>query len=159
MQRDARAAAGESRIEVSNNAREYTSSGVRVRLVSVRTSWTHRRRSAVERSGWRCDVSGERRASSACGLVERALPFWRFVVVGLLERRRVSSSLRLTPCERRRGVASGRLVGVQLSSFHGADVLSMNGGSFYVPRCADGERYRRARTSIGPQARRLTLAC
>ena len=31
-----RAAAGESRVEVSNNAREYTPSGVRVRLVSVR---------------------------------------------------------------------------------------------------------------------------
>ena len=31
-----RALAGESRIEMSNNAREYTSSGVRVRLVSVR---------------------------------------------------------------------------------------------------------------------------
>ena len=31
-----RAAAGASRVEVSNNAREYTSSGVRVRLVSVR---------------------------------------------------------------------------------------------------------------------------
>ena len=31
-----RAPVGESRIEVSNNAREYTSSGVRVRLVSVR---------------------------------------------------------------------------------------------------------------------------
>ena len=31
-----RASAGEARIEVSNNAREYTSSGVRVRLVSVR---------------------------------------------------------------------------------------------------------------------------
>ena len=31
-----RAAAGEARLEVSNNAREYTSSGVRLRLVSVR---------------------------------------------------------------------------------------------------------------------------
>ena len=31
-----RAAAGEARVEVSNNAREYTSSGVRLRLVSVR---------------------------------------------------------------------------------------------------------------------------
>merc|ERR1711981_226749 len=31
-----RAPAGESRVEVSNNAREYTSSGVRVRLVSLR---------------------------------------------------------------------------------------------------------------------------
>merc|ERR1711965_886619 len=31
-----RAPAGESRVEVSNNAREYTSSGVRVRLVSMR---------------------------------------------------------------------------------------------------------------------------
>ena len=30
------AAAGESRVEVSNNGREYTSSGVRVRVVSVR---------------------------------------------------------------------------------------------------------------------------
>jgi len=31
-----RGAAGEARVEVSNNAREYTSSGVRVRLVSLR---------------------------------------------------------------------------------------------------------------------------
>merc|ERR1719152_861158 len=31
-----RAPAGEARVEVSNNAREYTSSGVRVRLASVR---------------------------------------------------------------------------------------------------------------------------
>ena len=31
-----RAPAGEARLEVSNNAREYTSSGVRLRLVSVR---------------------------------------------------------------------------------------------------------------------------
>ena len=31
-----RAAAGEARVEVSNNAREYTSSGVRLRLVSLR---------------------------------------------------------------------------------------------------------------------------
>ena len=35
VQRDARAA-GEARLEVSNNAREYTSSGVRLRLASVR---------------------------------------------------------------------------------------------------------------------------
>ena len=36
-----RAAAGTSRIEVSNNAREYTSSGVRVRLVSLRVVDVH----------------------------------------------------------------------------------------------------------------------
>ena len=36
LQRDARDGGGLSRVEVSNNAREYTSSGVRIKLVSVR---------------------------------------------------------------------------------------------------------------------------
>ena len=42
-----RTAAGEARVEVSNNAREYTSSGIRLRLVSLRVldvqpvSYTH----------------------------------------------------------------------------------------------------------------------
>ena len=36
-----RAAAGEARVEVSNNAREYTSSGMRLRLVSLRVLDVH----------------------------------------------------------------------------------------------------------------------
>ena len=36
-----RAAAGEARVEVSNNAREYTSSGIRLRLVSLRVLDVH----------------------------------------------------------------------------------------------------------------------
>ena len=36
-----RSAAGEARVEVSNNAREYTSSGIRLRLVSLRVLDVH----------------------------------------------------------------------------------------------------------------------
>ena len=70
-----RARAGEARLEVSNNAREYTSSGVRVRLVSVRVldvqPWSGpRRRDGGERA----------RARRVAG--RRALPAARAARVG-----------------------------------------------------------------------------
>ena len=113
-----RAAAGEARIEVSNNAREYTSSGVRLRLVSLRVldvqPWSGPVGGATVVSvlahgswpgGLRCRF-GEGSASAG----------WH----GGASRLRC-----LTPASS--GGVSG-WVGVQLSSFHGA--LS-SGGSFY----------------------------
>ena len=113
-----RAPVGESRIEVSNNAREYTSSGVRVRLVSVRI---------VDVQPWSGPVGG------ATVVSVRSYGVWP----GGVRCRFGDSSLSvgwsggasrlrcLTPASG--GDASG-WVGVQLSSFHGA--LS-SGGSFY----------------------------
>ena len=113
-----RAPVGESRIEVSNNAREYTSSGVRVRLVSVRI---------VDVQPWSGPVGG------ATVVSVRSYGVWP----GGVRCRFGDSSLSvgwsggasrlrcLTPPSG--GDASG-WVGVQLSSFHGA--LS-SGGSFY----------------------------
>ena len=113
-----RAAAGEARVEVSNNAREYTSSGVRLRLVSVRVldvqPWSGPvggstvvsvRAAGVWPGGLRCRF-GE--ASSSAGWSGGA------------------SRLRCVTPSSSKG-ASG-WVGVQLSSFHGA---VSSGGSFY----------------------------
>ena len=112
-----RAAAGESRVEVSNNAREYTSSGVRVRLVSLRV---------VDVQPWSGPIGGSTVVSV------RAYGAWP----GGLRCRFGESSpsagwsggasrLRcLTPPS----VGVSGWVGVQLSSFSGA--LS-SGGSFY----------------------------
>ena len=112
-----RAPAGASRLEVSNNAREYTSSGVRLRLVSLRV---------LDVQPWSGPVGG------ATVVSVRAYGTWPG---GLRCRFGESSAsagwsggasrLRcLTPSS---GGVSG-WVGVQLSSFHGA--LS-SGGSFY----------------------------
>ena len=71
-----RAPAGESRVEVSNNAREYTSSGVRVRLVSVRVVDVHPwsgpvggatvvRVRSTARGRARCAAASARRSSAA----------------------------------------------------------------------------------------------
>ena len=113
-----RTQAGEARVEVSNNAREYTSSGVRLRLVSLRVldvqPWSGPVGGATVVSvlahgswpgGLRCRF-GEGSASAG----------WS----GGASRLRC-----LTPASS--GGVSG-WVGVQLSSFHGA--LS-SGGSFY----------------------------
>merc|ERR1711995_238633 len=113
-----RAPTGLSRVEVSNNAREYTSSGVRVRLVSVRVVDVHPwsgpvggatvvsvRAHGAGPGGVRCRF-GEAAASAG----------WS----GGASRLRC-----VTPASG--GGASG-WVGVQLSSFGGA--LS-SGGSFY----------------------------
>merc|ERR1739841_396401 len=113
-----RAAAGTSRIEVSNNAREYTSSGVRVRLVSVRVVDVH---------PWSGPVGG------ATVVSVRAHGAWPGGVRCRFGDSAPSaawsggaSRLRcLTPASV--GGVSG-WVGVQLSSFSGA--LS-SGGSFY----------------------------
>ncbi|MED6306906.1 MAG: IPT/TIG domain-containing protein, partial [Planctomycetota bacterium] len=130
-----RAAAGEARIEVSNNAREYTSSGVRLRLVSLRVldvqPWSGPVGGATVVSvlahgswpgGLRCRF-GEGSASAG----------WS----GGASRLRC-----LTPPSS--GGVSG-WVGVQLSSFYGA--LS-SGGSFYyhLPMTASGTA-----PSIGPE--------
>ena len=130
-----RAAAGEARVEVSNNAREYTSSGIRLRLVSLRVLDVHPWSgpvggatvvSVVAYGSWpgglRCRF-GESSASSGWG--------------GGASRLRC-----LTPPSS--GGVSG-WVGVQLSSFYGA--LS-SGGSFYyhLPMTASG-----AAPSIGPE--------
>merc|ERR1711938_342849 len=113
-----RAAAGESRVEVSNNAREYTSSGVRVRVVSLRV---------VDVQPWSGPVGG----SSVVSV--RAYGVWPGGVRCRFGEAAASagwsggaSRLRcVTPASG--GGASG-WVGVQLSSFGGA--LS-SGGSFY----------------------------
>ena len=128
-----RAAAGEARIEVSSTAREYTSSGVRLRLVSVRVlavqPWSGPLGggtvvSVLAHGSWpgglRCRF-GE--ASASAGWSGGA------------------SRLRcLTPAT---GVSGW--VGVQLSSFHGA--LS-SGGSFYyhAPMTASG-----VAPAVGPE--------
>merc|ERR1711965_175680 len=130
-----RAAAGEARVEVSNNAREYTSSGIRLRLVSLRVLDVHPWSgpvggatvvSVVAHGSWPGDLRcrfGESSASSGWG--------------GGASRLRC-----LTPPSS--GGVSG-WVGVQLSSFYGA--LS-SGGSFYyhLPMTASG-----AAPSIGPE--------
>ena len=113
-----RAAPGEVRVEVSNNAREYTSSGVRVRLVSVRVldvqPWSGPLGGATvvsvrARGSWpgglRCRF-GE--AAASAGWSDGA------------------SRLRCVTPSSSGGVSGW--VGVQLSSFSGA--LS-SGGSFY----------------------------
>mgnify|MGYP005675758265 CR=1 FL=1 len=113
-----RAAVGEARIEVSNNAREYTSSGVRLRLVSLRV---------LDVQPWSGPVGG------ATVVSVRAYGTWpgglrcRFGEMSASSGWSGGASrLRcLTPASI--GDASG-WVGVQLSSFHGA--LS-SGGSFY----------------------------
>ena len=113
-----RAPAGESRVEVSNNAREYTSSGVRVRLVSLRV---------LDVQPWSGPVGG------ATVVSVRAHGAWPGGVRCRIGESSPSvgwsggaSRLRcLTPASG--GGVSG-WVGVQLSSFHGA--LS-SGGSFY----------------------------
>ena len=130
-----RASAGEARVEVSNNAREYTSSGVRLRLVSLRV---------LDVQPWSGPVGG---ATVVSVLAHGSWPGGLAVPV----RRGASSAgwsggasrLRcLTPPSS--GGVSG-WVGVQLSSFHGA--LS-SGGSFYyhAPMTASG-----ATPSIGPE--------
>ena len=130
-----RAPVGESRIEVSNNAREYTSSGVRVRLVSVRI---------VDVQPWSGPVGG------ATVVSVRSYGVWpggvrcRFGDSSLsLAWSGGASRLRcLTPPSG--GDASG-WVGVQLSSFHGA--LSSGGSFYYHPSLtASG-----ATPSIGPE--------
>ena len=130
-----RAAAGEARVEVSNNAREYTSSGVRLRLVSLRVldvqPWSGPVGGAtvvsvVAHGSWpgglRCRF-GEARASAG----------WS----GGASRLRC-----LTPPSS--GGVSG-WVGVQLSSFHGA--LS-SGGSFYYHAALTASG---ATPSLGPE--------
>ena len=119
VQRDARAA-GEARVEVSNNAREYSADAARLQLASVRV---------LDVQPW----SGPRLAARRCVSVARtargravtALPLRR----GARRRRAWSggaSRLRCVTPPSSGGVSGW--VGVQLSSFHGA--LS-SGGSFY----------------------------
>ena len=121
-----RASAGEARVEVSNNAREYTSSGVRLRLVSLRVLDVHPWSgpvggatvvSVVAHGSWPGDLRcrfGE--SASSAGWSGGA------------------SRLRcLTPPSS--GGVSG-WVGVQLSSFHGA----LERRQLLLPRAADGER-------------------
>ena len=113
-----RALAGESRVELSNNAREYTSSGVRVRLVSLRVLDVHPWSGPL---GGATVVSVRARGAWAGGVRCRfgeatASGGWS----GGASRVRCVTPVSV-------GGASG-WVGVQLSSFHGA--LS-SGGSFY----------------------------
>ena len=111
-----RAVAGESRVELSNNAREYTSSGVRVRLVSLRVLEVH---------PWSGPLGG------ATVVSVRAHGAWPGGVRCRFGDATASagwsggaSRLRcLTPSSSTTG-----WIGVQLSSFHGS--LS-SGGSFY----------------------------
>ena len=113
-----RAAAGEARVEVSNNAREYTSSGVKLRVVSVRV---------LDVQPWSGPVDG----ATVVSVVAHGA--WPGGVQCRLGESSASagwsggaSRLRcVTPASS--GGVSG-WVGVQLSSFHGA--LS-SGGSFY----------------------------
>ena len=130
-----RSAAGEARVEVSNNAREYTSSGIRLRLVSLRVLDVHPWSgpvggatvvSVVAHGSWPGDLRcrfGE--SASSAGWSGGA------------------SRLRCLTPPSSNGVSGW--VGVQLSSFHGA--LS-SGGSFYYhsPMTASG-----ATPSIGPE--------
>ena len=113
-----RAPAGEARIEVSNNAREYTSSGMRVRLVSVRV---------LEVAPWSGPVGG------ATVVSVRAHGLWPGGLSCRIGDGAPSSAwgggasrLRCLTPPSSDGVSGW--VGVQLSSFHGA--LS-SGGSFY----------------------------
>ena len=130
-----RAPAGESRVEVSNNAREYTSSGVRVRLVSLRV---------IDVQPWSGPVGG------ATVVSVRAHGAWPGGVRCRIGESTPSvgwsggaSRLRcLTPASF--GDASG-WVGVQLSSFHGA--LS-SGGSFYYHSALTASV---ATPSLGPE--------
>ena len=130
-----RAPAGESRLEVSNNAREYTSSGVRVRLVSLRV---------VDVQPWSGPIGG------ATVVSVRAYGAWPGGVRCRFGDSAAStgwsggaSRLRcLTPPS---GRAVSGWVGVQLSSFHGA--LS-SGGSFYYHAALTASG---ATPSVGPE--------
>ena len=113
-----RASAGESRIEVSNNAREYTSSGVRVRLVSVRV---------VDVQPWSGPVGG------ATVVSVRAHGVWPGGVRCRIGESTASSgwsggASRLRCVTPPSGGDVSGWVGVQLSSFHGT---VSSGGSFY----------------------------
>ncbi|MDP7382388.1 MAG: IPT/TIG domain-containing protein, partial [Alphaproteobacteria bacterium] len=111
-----RAAAGESRVEVSNNAREYTSDGARLQLVTVRVvdvqPW-----SGPQRGGTVVRVRGVGALPGGlrCGFGEGAsAAAW-------------SGGASALRCSASASAVSG-WVGVQLSSFYGG--LS-SGGSFY----------------------------
>ncbi|MEC7725094.1 MAG: IPT/TIG domain-containing protein, partial [Planctomycetota bacterium] len=131
-----RTAAGEARVEMSNNAREYTSSGIRLRLVSLRVldvqPWSGPVGGAtvvsvVAHGSWPGGLScrfGEASASTG----------WS----GGASRLRC-----LTPPSS--GLVSG-WVGVQLSSFNGA--LS-SGGSFYYHAALSASG---AAPALGPEA-------
>ena len=130
-----RGAAGASRLEVSNNAREYTSSGVRVRLVSVRVVDVH---------PWSGPVGG------ATVVSVRAHGAWPGGLRCRFGEAAASagwsggaSRLRCVTAASSGGVSGW--VGVQLSSFHGT--LS-SGGSFYYHAAlvASG-----ASPSVGPE--------
>jgi hypothetical protein len=138
-----RAAAGEARIEVSNNAREYTSNGVRLRLVSLRV---------LDVQPWSGPVGGATVVSVlahgswpgglSCRFGEAsASTGWS----GGASRQRC-----LTPPSS--GGVSG-WVGVQLSSFSGT--LS-SGGSFYYHTALSASA---AAPALGPErgGTRVTL--
>merc|ERR1739841_442685 len=113
-----RTAAGEARVEVSNNAREYTSSGVRLRVVSVRV---------LDVQPWSGPVGG---ATVVSVLAHGSWPGGLSCRFGEASASSGwsggASRLRCVTPPSVGGVSGW--VGVQLSSFHGA--LS-SGGSFY----------------------------
>ena len=122
-----RAAAGEARVEVSNNAREYTSSGVRLRLVSLRV---------LDVQPWSGPVGGATVVSVVahgswpgglrCRFGERAR-------VGWVERRRVASALPDAAEQRRRERLGGRAA-LELPR------RALERRQLLLPRCDDGER-------------------
>ena len=85
----------------------------------------------MERSGWWCN-SCERPVIRRVAWW-RALPFWRFVVVRWLERRRVSSSLP-DACERRRCERVGWRAAFELPR------RPLEWRQLLLPPVADGER-------------------
>merc|ERR1739841_340876 len=113
-----RTAAGEARVEVSNNAREYTSSGVRLRLVSLRV---------LDVQPWSGPVDG---ATVVSVVAHGSWPGGLQCRFGEASASTGwsggASRLRCLTPPSMEGVSGW--VGVQLSSFHGA--LS-SGGSFY----------------------------
>ena len=115
-----RARAGEARVEVSNNAREYTSSGVRVRVVSLRVLDVQPWSGPVLGGATVVSVRGARRVAGRlrCRFGEGVVGGWS----GGASRLRC-----VTPPSGGGGVSGW--VGVQLSSFHGGALSS--GGSFY----------------------------
>ena len=122
-----RASAGEARVEVSNNAREYTSSGVRVRLVSLRVLDVH---------PWSGPVGGATVVSvrgSRLVAGRSALPLWRERGVGWLERRRVASALPDASEQRRRERLGGRAA-VELPR------RALERRQLLLPLANDGER-------------------